>query len=332
METTLTMQRLTRTFGAAGVFVADSNRACADLGTRLSPGEAWSAWSADPLVIFVLAVSGCLYYRGWSEQKVRKNAHSRVSLVHAVSFYLALLLTGVALLSPLDALGQALTSAHMAQHMLLMLVIAPLLVIGAPALVFAYAVPRPWRHVLGLHWLSHRCAWHPLFIWWLYALSLWGWHHPVLYQGALRDPLVHDAQHLSFIAAAFLFWRIVIDPISRRKIHPVAAVPYLFTTSIHASALGIFMSLSPWVWYQEYVATAAAFGLSSLADQQLAGLLMWIPGCMAYPLVMVVLMAHWLATSETRQPQWQRQQSLADSLLPAAATPQLQIHADKGGR
>jgi putative membrane protein len=309
--------------------IGGSNPARADAGARLSPGEAWSTWSADPLIIFVLAVCGGLYYLGWRGLKARNSARSRVSPVHVISFYLALILMGIALLSPLDALGQMLASAHMAQHMLLMLVAVPLLVLGSPTLVFAYVIPSRWRQVLGLHWLSHRYAWHPLFIWWVYAASLWGWHHPILYQAALRDPLVHDAQHLSFVAAAFLFWRVVIDPFSHRSVHAMTAVPYLFTTSIHASALGIFMSLSPWPWYQEYAGTTAAFGLSPQTDQQLAGLLMWIPGCMAYPLVMAVLLAHWLAMSETRQPQPQRQQSKAIRLSPAATIPQCSALAGK---
>jgi putative membrane protein len=289
--------RMTPAMGAACLTAGSATPVRADIGARLSPQEVWTAWDFDPLVLFTLIVAGGLYQRGWTELRRRTGSHRKLSLVHALSFYAALLFIGMALLSPLDALGQELSAAHMVQHMLLMLVAAPLMVVGVPALVLAFAMPRIWRQLLGLQWLVHRIAWHPLVLWWLFALVLWGWHHPLLYQAALRDPLVHDAQHVCFFVASFLFWRVVLDPLSRRRLHPVAAIPYLFTTSIHASALGIFLTLAPTPWYGDYAQRTVAFGATPLADQQLAGLLMWAPGCMVYPLAMVILLAHWLAQS-----------------------------------
>jgi cytochrome c oxidase assembly factor CtaG len=135
-------------------------------------------------------------------------------------------------------------------------------------------------------------------VWLLFACALWSWHHPLLYQAALRDPLVHDAQHLTFFVVAALFWRLALDPFSRRRLHPVPAIGYLFVTSLHASVLGIFMALAPTSWYLDYTLRTPPFGLTPLADQQIAGLIMWVPACLLYPLVAVALVGRWLAAHE----------------------------------
>lgn len=116
-----------------------------------------------------------------------------------------------------------------------------------------------------------------------------------MYQGALRDPLVHDAQHLSFFVVACLFWRACLDPLGGRRLGPAAALPYLFATSLHASALGVFLALSPRVWYADYATRTSVWGFTPLQDQQLAGLIMWMPACLIYPAVAAVLFGTWLA-------------------------------------
>jgi putative membrane protein len=268
--------------------------AMADVGARTTPDGVWSSWSFDPLVLFSLFLSGWIYWRGLLRLHQRARRTNAMESVHATCFYAALVLIGLSLLSPLDALSQELSSAHMTQHMLLMMVAAPLMVLGSPSRVIPYAMSPLWQELTGLTWLTHRATWHPTAIWVLFVIALWGWHHPLLYQAALRDPLVHDAQHLSFFAAAFLFWRIVLDPFSRRRMHATAAAVFLFTTSIHASALGVFLALAPSPWYLEYASRTVAFGFTPMADQQLAGLIMWVPGCWIYPLIAVGLLARWL--------------------------------------
>ena len=295
------MPTKTRSSVAAFVFVIGSATfAQADVGVRVTPDDAWKAWSFDPLVLFTLITAGVLYHRGHMDLQRRTDRIAPLS--RAVCFYAALGLIGLILLSPLDALSQELSAAHMVQHMLIMLLAAPLFVLAAPATIIAYAMPPSWQQVVGLQWLSHRLAWHPIALWTIFAITLWGWHHPVLYHAALRDPLVHDAQHLSFFLAAFLFWRIALDPVSRRRLHPMAALPFLFTTSLHASALGIFLTLAPAPWYDDYAARTAAFGLTPLVDQQLAGLFMWVPGCLVYPIVAMGLVVRWLTASNEIAP------------------------------
>jgi putative membrane protein len=266
-------------------------------GVRAEPGVWWRPWNWDPLILCSLCLLGMFYGRGLTRLWGSVGFGRRVSPWQGTAFCGALLVLFLALLSPLDAISEQLSAAHMVQHMLLMVVAAPLFVVGAPTLVLAwglsekrYCLPTAFRLVQA------RLLWQPLFVWGLYAAVLWGWHHPMLYQAALRDPLVHDAQHLSFFGAACLFWRVVLDPLGRRRTTPPAVVPYLFATALHASALGVFLALSPRPWYGDYASQTAAWGFAPLEDQQLAGLIMWMPSCLVYPALAAALFGSWLAS------------------------------------
>jgi putative membrane protein len=266
-------------------------------GIPATPDTWPAAWNADGLVLLNLGLLGWLYARGLAALWGRAGAGRGVGRFQAAAYLASLATLFVALISPLDALAEELSSAHMAQHMLLMTVAAPLFVLGSPALVLAWGLPRPWRPAFGhaWRWLDVSPLWRPMPVWLLYAATLWAWHLPALYHAALRHPLVHDAQHLSFFAAACLFWRALLDPLSRRRLHPAAAVFFLFTTALHAAVLGIFMTLAPRPWYADYAGRTAAWGLTPLEDQQLAGLIMWAPGCLVYPVAAAAVFGVWLA-------------------------------------
>jgi len=272
---------------------ADSGSATPDTWQR--------AWSFDPLVLLTLSLLAWLYTRGLVRLWTRVGVSNKVRIWQAISFFGALVALFIALLSPIDAMSGQLSSMHMVQHMLLTTVAAPLLMVGSPAFVLAWGLPE-WKRGWGssLFRFTFRLAqesllWQPLTVWLLFAAVLWGWHHPRLYQAALRDPLLHDAQHLSFFIAACFFWRVCLDPLSRLKLCPVIAIPYLFTTSLHASALGVFLTLSPQAWYDDYSTRVGSWGLTPLQDQQLAGLIMWLPSCLIYPAVGASLFGSWLA-------------------------------------
>jgi putative membrane protein len=267
----------------------------ADGGERAAPATWWRAWNADPHILLNLGLLAGLYGRGLTRLWRKAGVGMGVSRWHAAAFFASLAVVAVALLSPLDALSAELASAHMVQHLLLMLAAAPLFVLGMPALVVPWGLSRPWRRRLQAYAPPAGLFWQPLLVWALYAVTLWAWHHPLLYQAALRDPLVHDAQHLAFFGASCLFWRVVLDPLSRRRLAAPAAVPFLFTTALHAALLGIFLTLSPEPWYGAYIGRTSAWGLSPLEDQQLAGLIMWVPACLLYPAVTAVLFGSWLA-------------------------------------
>ena len=120
------------------------------------------------------------------------------------------------------------------------------------------------------------------------------WHVPVLYEAALHSELVHDLQHLMFFVVACLFWRVLVDPLSRLRLSPGLGVVYLFATSLHATFLGVFMALAPTPWYGFYESTTAAWNLTALEDQQVAGLIMWMPMCMIYAFAAAIIMGLWL--------------------------------------
>jgi putative membrane protein len=265
----------------------------------------WRAWNADWLVLSNLAIMAGMYAYGLRKMWRRAGAGRGVRTWRALAFAGSLLAILVALLSPIDALSDDLSWVHMLQHLTLMAVAAPLLVIGYPELVLLWVLPPRARRAVG-RWPQRnavagalwRASWNPLLIWSVHALAVWVWHVPVLYELALVDPLIHDVEHLTFFLAAVLFWRVAIDPRSSLRLNPGLGVLYLFTTSLHTSALGALMALSPRPWYPVYIGRTEVWNLTPIEDQQLAGLIMWMPGCTVYALAAAVLLGLWLQGME----------------------------------
>lgn len=262
----------------------------------------WLSWTFPLLVtvnlLFASAVYGTGVHRIW-----KKAGRGRViSFRQAGSFVAGLFVLVVALVSPIDALADELSAVHMIQHMLLMNVAAPLLVLGLPGMALLWTLPLEARRKVGT-WRRHvrpgralyYLLWQPLLLWCLYAAVLWVWHLPGLYIAALHHELFHDFQHLTFLVVSCLFWRVLLDPVSRMRLSRVATVLYLFFTSLHATVLGVFMALAPAVWYPTYEGRTIAWNLTALEDQQLAGLIMWMPACMVYAIVVALVVAFWLS-------------------------------------
>lgn len=245
-------------------------------GTASAPW--WSQWNGDPVILLSLALVVHLYLRG--TQRLWRHGRGRgIQPWRTLAFYAAIAVLAAALLSPLDNLSEKLISVHMVQHLLLMNLAAPLLVLGGSWFVILHGIPGPFRPWLGRGWrrLDRDLFRNPVAAGVIFAIVLWGWHLPVLYQSALRDRIWHDAEHVTFIAAAYVFWRIVLDPIRQPRLPALGAALFLFAATLHSTALGLFMILSPQPWYPVYDGRGEAWGLTSLEDQQLAGLMMWIP-------------------------------------------------------
>ena len=190
----------------------------------------------------------------------------------------------------------------MVQHELLMLVAAPLLVLARPAVTFLWALPFEWRRAIG-QWTKKpycRRTWRaltdPFTAWWVHAVAIWAWHAPFLFQRTLRSDTVHTAQHLSFFLSALLFWWALFYTHGRMGYG--AGVFYLFTTAVHTSILGALLTFAPHVWYPAYATTTAAWGLTPLEDQQIGGLIMWVPGSVVYLVAGLALFAAWLRESD----------------------------------
>lgn len=230
-----------------------------------------------------LALSLGLYLTGWA-RIVRKARDERRPLTNiALCFTLGWIVLAVALVPPLDTWSEHWFSAHMMQHQLMMVVAAPLLVLGKPLGVWLWGLPSEMRPRLtqALRRPAILSVWRwlgrPLPAWMLHAVAIWGWHIPAFFDAALENNAIHIAQHLSFLVTALFFWWAVFDRASRGH-----AVISLFTTMMHTGALGALLTFSSAALYPAYVARALSHGLTPLEDQQLGGLIMWIPAGTAY--------------------------------------------------
>jgi putative membrane protein len=257
-----------------------------------APASAWGAllsqWTFEPWVVLTLALSAALYARGVARLWRSAGAARGVTRTQVACFSAGWLAVAAALVSPLDALGGRLFSAHMVQHEILMLVAAPLLVLGRPLAAWAWALPGGGARTAGR--LFRGRAWSaswslltdPVAAWSLHALALWAWHVPRFFEGALASEWLHALQHTSFLATALLFWWAVLGDDARAGRRSGFALLFLFTTMLHTSVLGALLSLAPTPWYPAYAAHAAALGVDPVEDQQLGGLVMWVPCAFAY--------------------------------------------------
>lgn len=254
-------------------------------------------WNLEPAVVLGLAYGAGLYAAGTSRLWRRAGTGAGVTRLQVLSFAGALLALCTALISPLDTLASVLFSAHMLQHTLLLLVAAPLLVLGAPGFVSLWALPRGVRRAAGRTGKRFHRPWQWLstapVAWGIYVATLWLWHIPPLYSAAVTHPLLHAVEHLSFLLAAVLFWWVLLHPLGRRQLRGAAAALYLFMTSLQASVLGALLTFAPRPFYPAYAAQLFS-GLTPLEDQQLAGLIMWVPGGVLFTVLAAVFFGVWL--------------------------------------
>lgn len=202
--------------------------------------------------------------------------------------------TAVALLSPLDAWSDVFFSVHMAQHEILMLIGAPLMVLGRPNLTALHVAPplgrlqRVWELVTG-----------PVTVLVAHAVVLWMWHVPALFEAALHDETIHAIQHLGFFITAALFWFALLHGRYGRLGYG-AGIVYVFITAMHTQLLGALLTFTTRIWYPTHAARTAAAGVSAVDDQQLAGVLMWVPFGVVFLCVALAMLAAWLGEAERR--------------------------------
>lgn len=300
MSLTATLPRLRRPLaGLAVAALLMPPVAYSHPGLPPTPHDLWSAWNLDPLLLAALLVASLLYWRGFG-----RASRKVIKRWQALCFAWAQLLLFVALVSPLDALGSSLLSAHMGQHLLLLAFVPPLLVLSAPGYVLLMGLPprlrkrlaRGWRGS-GLHalWSGLEAALlSPMGALIISTGVVWAWHASAFYQATLTNEALHQLEHLMFVASAYLFWAVLLAPLGRHRTNSGVAVLLLFAGSVQGSALGALMTFAPTPWYPAYEATSAAWGVTALQDQQLAGLLMWMPIGTIYVAFAVVLLYLWL--------------------------------------
>lgn len=269
--------------------------AAAHPGEALHPDDLWSAWEFDPGVVIPLLVSAVLYARGASKQRIPTRRQSFYFWCGWVSLV-------IALVSPLHPLGEVLFSAHMVQHEVLMLISAPLLVLSRPLVTFLWGLPFEWRRTVG-RWSKEdhvRRSWNfltdPFTAWCIHAVAILGWHTPFLFDLTLKSDLAHTAQHLSFFLSALLFWWALAYAQGKQAYG--AGVLYVFTTAVYTGILGALLTFTPHIWYAPYANTTQAWGLTPLEDQQIGGLIMWVPASLVYLAAGLWLFAAWLGESD----------------------------------
>lgn len=255
-----------------------------------------TAWDVDPSIPI-----GCaLLLAGWF---VAHRPLRRDDLAHGGCFAAGVAVMFIALTSPVDTLGDSyLFSAHMLQHMILILVVPPLLILGL--------APRFVRAVIAVPALGaiERFARRPAIAWLPAMAALWIWHLPALFDAALASEGLHIVEHLCFMVTATIFWWPILSPLESSRMPAMAALLYLFAAMLATSLLGIAITFAAPGLYPPYLHPEDTLGIAGLLrdgwgltpeiDQELGGLLMWVPGGFAFLAAIFVVMARWYRTPE----------------------------------
>jgi putative membrane protein len=253
-------------------------------------------------ILLMLAGSAGLQFLGTLRLWRHAGFGRGVRVWQAVCFWIGWTALGAALLPPLHTLGQQLFTAHMIEHELLMIVAAPLLVLARPGSAMVWGLPIQWRSSVGtiLHLPTIAECWRmltkPTTATVLHGAALWGWHMPAFYNAALISPSMHWLQHLTFLLTALLFWWPLLRGVDRDRIAGIAVL-CLFLTTLHTALLGVLLTLARRPWYPAQSSGAAEWGLTPLEDQQLAGLVMWVPAGAIYTVAGLALAAIWIGRS-----------------------------------
>ncbi len=223
---------------------------------------------------------------------------SRTTRRRRIILVAGLAAAALALASPVHTLAEERFSVHMVQHLLLIVVAAPLIIAGRPGPQLLAAIPLSRRRTL----LRRTAAASPLLRsftlpvvgWPLHVGVVWFWHLPGPYEAAVGNPVIHASEHALFLLTALVFWAPVLGA---RRMNGGAALLYLFAATVQGTALGALIAFAPGSWYTVHLEGRSA---GVLADQQLAGLLMWMPGGMVYAGVALTLFAVWLGGGHRR--------------------------------
>jgi putative membrane protein len=264
-----------------------------------------TGWTPDGSTLIPLAIA-----TGWYAAGIRRAMLERrtelISPARTIAFAGGIAILLLALQSPIDTISADLFSVHMIQHLLLMLGAPPLLVWSECPMVFLRALPRTSRKPIAQFWVSkikwiYEMLMHPLIVWSLFCGAFVFWHSPGPYQWALDRNWVHILEHLSFFVGSLMFWSLVLSPYGqRRRLQHGPTLLLIVSTAVLSGLPGALMIFSPRPLYPGHVDGVAKWGLTLLEDQQLAGLIMWIPAGAAYVLAAALVFLRWLEEAEER--------------------------------
>jgi cytochrome c oxidase assembly factor CtaG len=237
-----------------------------------------AGWRVDPWIGALMLASVLVQVAGL---RAMRNRRAIAPNARILAYVVAMATLVLALFSPLEAWAARSFAWHMLQHLLLMLVAAPLLALSNAHFVALFALPPRWRAAVGraVGWLpgAGAGARHPAGPWiaaLAFAMGLWLWHAPALYEAALHARALHSAEHLVFLLTAAVFWRMVVTA-GNRRLSPGAAIVLVTLVGLQGNLMAALITLAPQPLYPSYA-------LAGLEDQQRAGLLMWIPAALVY--------------------------------------------------
>jgi len=267
-----------------------------------------TSWHFDARLIVLLTLAVLLYVRGW--RRLNRESPSRFTPERLLAFLAGLAALFLALASPLDAFGNLLLMAHMVQHLLLIAVAPPLILLGQPILPFLRGLPARWfQDGLGPFLASHslqragRRLMNPAVCWLAMAFAIVFWHLPRFYDLGLRSPAWHGVEHACFFYGALLFWCPVIGvwP-GRPQWSRWLIIPYLVLADVVNTALSAWLVFSTHVVYRTYELAPRVAGMSALDDQSTAGAIMWVPGSIVFLLPALIITMQAVSTERKRRP------------------------------
>lgn len=271
-------------------------------------GPFLAAWDFSPPIVIGLLIAAIGYELASRKLKVANRPAPPSWQV--LSYFGGLLIVAVALMGPLDTFNDELFFLHMLQHLALMQLAAPLILLGRPVQLGLKAISvkrsgpvlktvlrrRPVRAVLSVITM-------PLVAVIAYNANLVAWHVPGFYDAALRSDLIHEVEHLMFFGFALLFWWPIIDPVPRHHKMPKHwAIAAIFLTMVVGIGIGAILTLSPSVIYPFYLDTVKPWGLTPFVDQQIGGLIMWVGGGFLYLLILIGLLISALGFEDESTP------------------------------
>lgn len=260
----------------------------------LASDNLWLDWNFNPLTVLGIALFTAAYFYALGPLRRRYGWAESVKSGQVALFVTGTVVFALALISPLDAIGDRyLFSAHMVQHMLICVVAPPLWLLGAPSWMLEPLFRRPGVARVT-RWITH-----PAVAFGLFNGVLWLWHAPALYDATLSSEGLHIFEHLTFVVTAVLFWWVVLSPIpSLRRLGYGASILYLFVACQPMVALGALLTFSAHPLYQPYVVAPRLGGIGALGDQQTGGLIMWLPTNIPYLAVLSVMFFRWVGAQD----------------------------------
>ena len=254
-------------------------------------------WNLDPSILIATALIMGIYLYAVGLLRRPYKLIDGVTRRQVIFFYLGVLVIFFALVSPLDAIGDRyLFSVHMVQHLFLTMVGAPLLLIGTPGVLLKPLIrPRPI-------FLLAKFLTHPFMAFFLFNADFWLWHIPALYDATLTHEGIHILEHITFIVFGVISWWPVFSPLSE-DLPPLSTggqVLYLFFSGMPVVALGAGLTFAGPL-YAPYLEVPRLWGLSAATDQQLGGLIMWVPGNIIYIIIVSILFIRWMQKQEVTQ-------------------------------